>query len=68
MWVMSKLTASKTKAELSADISADVEGYLSSGGVITKVELGVTSNFNPLKKGKRLGGFKVSPLFLKGSL
>ena len=54
----------KTKAELSADMAADVEGYLSRGGVITQVELGVTSNFNPLKK----SGFKISPLFLRGSL
>ncbi len=54
----------KTKAELSADMAADVEVYLSYGGVITQVEIGVTSNFNPLKK----SGFKISPLVLKGSL
>jgi len=54
----------KTKQEMSADIASDVEVYLSYGGVITQVEIGVTSNFNPLKK----SGFKISPLVLRGSL
>lgn len=58
----------KTKAELSAEMAADVEGYLSSGGVIEEYELGATSNFNSLKKGKPVAGFKRESLFFKGSL
>ena len=58
----------KTKAELSSDIASDVEAYLSRGGEIKQYELGATSGFNPLKRGKHVGGFKISPLFLRGSL
>ena len=54
----------KTKAELSADISADVEGYLSRGGEIKQYELGATSNFNPLKGRKFAGGFHRDTLVL----
>tara|TARA_R110002074_G_scaffold35235_8_gene96346 strand:- start:291 stop:494 length:204 start_codon:yes stop_codon:yes gene_type:complete len=56
----------KTKAELSADISADVEGYLSSGGVITKVGIGVSGFHHPIiKRSGFAGGFKSHTLHLR---
>jgi hypothetical protein len=58
----------KTKQEMSADIASDLEAYLSSGGEIKRYELGATSGFNPLKKGKPVAGFKRESLFFKGSL
>ena len=56
----------KTKAELSAEMAADVEGYLSSGGVITKVGVGVSGFHRPIiKRSGFAGGFKSHTLHLQ---
>jgi hypothetical protein len=56
----------KTKAELSAEMAADVEGYLSSGGVITKVRIGVSGLHHPIiKRSGFSGGFKSHTLHLQ---
>jgi hypothetical protein len=56
----------KTKAEISSDIAADVEVYLSYGGVITKVGVGVSGFHHPIiKRSGFSGGFKSHTLHLQ---